>query len=80
MAFPDGCGPADLESPAFLDTAGCLVFHSGTGRGETHLATAMGVRAVSMDRPVRFHSTARLVMQLERASAEGKLDGARLLF
>ncbi len=25
---------------------------------------------------MRFHSTARLVMQLERASAEGKLDGA----
>ena len=76
VAFPDGYGPADLESLAFLDTAEGFVFHGRTGRGKTHLATAMGVRAVSMGRPVRFHSTARLVMQLERARADGKLDGA----
>ena len=76
VAFPDGYGPADLESLSFLDTAEGFVFHGRTGRGKTHLATAMGVRAVSMGRPVRFHSTARLVMQLERARADGKLDGA----
>ena len=76
MAFPDGYGPADLESLSFLDTPEGFVFHGRTGRGKTHLATAMGVRAVSMGRPVRFHSTARLVMQLERARADGKLDGA----
>lgn len=60
VAFPDGYGPADLESLSFLDTAEGFVFHGRTGRGKTHLATAMGVRAVSMGRPVRFHSTARL--------------------
>ena len=65
VAFPDGHGPADLESLSFLDTAEGFVFHGRTGRGKTHLATA-----------VRFHSTARLVMQLERARADGKLDGA----
>ena len=73
VAFPDGYGPADLESLSFLDTAEGFVFHGRTGRGKTHLATAMGVRAVSMGRPVRFHSTARLVT---RARADGKLDGA----
>ena len=62
VAFPDGYGPADLESLSFLDTAEGFVFHGRTGRGKTHLATAMGVRAVSMGRPVRFHSTARLGM------------------
>ena len=56
--------------------AGFACSLAGPGRGKTHLATAMGVRAVSMGRPVRFHSTARLVMQLERARADGKLDGA----
>ena len=76
VAFPDGHGPADLGLLAFLDAAEGFVFHGRTGRGKTHLATAMGVRAVSMGRPVRFHSTARLVMQLERARADGKLDGA----
>ena len=48
VAFPDGYGPADLESLSFLDTAEGFVFHGRTGRGKTHLATAMGVRAVSM--------------------------------
>lgn len=75
-AFPGGHGPADLESPPFLGTAEGFVFHGRTGRGKTHLATAMGVRAVSMGRPVRLHSTARLVTRLERARADGKLDGA----
>lgn len=59
VAFPDGHGPADLESPPFLGTAEGFVFHGRTGRGKTHLATAMGVRAVSTGRPVRLHSTAR---------------------
>lgn len=76
VAFPDGYGPADVESLAFLDAAEGFVFHGRTGRGKTHLATAIGAKAVSLGRPVRFHSTARLVMQLERASSEGKLDRA----
>lgn len=76
VVFPDGYGPADLESLAFLDAAEGFVFHGRTGRGKTHLATAMGTRAVSLGRPVRFHSTARLVMRLERAQREGKLDAA----
>ena len=33
VAFPDGHGPADLESPPFLDAAGGFVFHGRTGRG-----------------------------------------------
>lgn len=76
VAFPDGYGPADLESLSFLDTAEGFVSRGGTGRGKTHLATTMGVRAVSMGRPVRSHSTARPATRLERARADGKLDGA----
>lgn len=76
VAFPDGYGPADIESLAFLDAAEGFVFHGRTGRGKTHLATAIGVKAVSLGRPVRFHTTAGLVMQLERASSEGRLDRA----
>ncbi len=44
--------------------------------GKTHLATAIGVKAVSEGRSVRFHSTADLVMRLERAQGEGSLDRA----
>lgn len=76
VVFPDGYGPRELESLSFLDSAEGFVLHGRTGRGKTHLATAMGVRAVAQGRPVRFHSTARLVMQLERAQAEGRLDRA----
>lgn len=76
VAFPDGYGPAELESLSFLDSAEGFVFHGRTGRGKTHLATAMGVKAISRGRSVRFHSTARLAVQLERAQAEGKLERA----
>lgn len=60
VVFPDGYGPADLGGrSAFLDTAEGFVFHGRTGRGKTHLATAMGVRAVSMGRPVRSSTRRR---------------------
>lgn len=76
MSFPEGYGPEDLKSLRFLDSAEGFVFYGKTGRGKTHLATAIGVKAVSGGRSVRFHSTADLVMRLERAQGEGSLDRA----
>ena len=76
VVFPDGYGPRDLESLGFLDSAEGFVFHGRTGRGKTHLATAIGVKAVSQGRPVRYHEVAHLVMQLERAQANGGLEAA----
>jgi len=49
----------------------------GTGTGKTHLATALGVKAITeSNKRVRFYSTIDLVTQLEReknAGYQGKL-------
>ena len=38
-----------------------LVFYGKTGRGKTHLATALGMLAIEQGRSVRFRQTAELV-------------------
>jgi DNA replication protein DnaC len=57
----------------FTDSATNVVFIGGTGTGKTHLATALGVKAVTQHgRRVRFFSTVELVNTLELEKAAGK--------
>ena len=45
----------------------------GTGTGKTHLATALGIKAITeSNKRVRFYSTLDLVTQLEREKNVGK--------
>lgn len=74
VGFPDGWGREEMCSLAFADRAEDLVFFGKTGRGKTHVATALGMRAVSEGRPVRFYQTAQLVLSLGRAKRDGTLD------
>ena len=74
VAFPEGYGPEDLMSPAFVDAAQDFVFHGQTGRGKTHLAIAVGNACVQAGRTVRFFSTAQLVLMLTRAGREHSLE------
>ena len=74
VAFPEGYGPGDLMSLAFVDSAQDFVFHGQTGRGKTHLAIAVGNACVRAGRTVRFFSTAQLVLMLTRASREHALE------
>lgn len=74
VAFPDGWGRDEMLSLAFVRDAEDLVFYGQTGRGKTHMATALGIAATSAGRPVRFWQTAQLVPQLGRAKREGTLD------
>ena len=74
MSFPDGWGRDDMLSLGFVGKAEDLVFYGKTGRGKTHMATAVGVAAVSAGYPVRFFQTAQLVLQLGKAKREGTLD------
>ena len=67
VAFPDGYGPADLESLSFLDTAEGFVFHGRTGRGKTHGA-------------LRDAANADLVILDEFGYVPIDVAGARLLF
>ena len=50
------------------------MFYGKTGRGKTHLATALGMSAVDWDMSVRFLPTAELVLQLGRAKHDGTLE------
>lgn len=74
VAFPDGWGRDEMLSLAFVRDAEDLVFYGQTGRGKTHMATALGIAATSAVYPVRFWQTAQLVLQLGKAKREGTLD------
>jgi DNA replication protein DnaC len=62
-----------LASAAFTNDAHNLVFVGGPGTGKTHLATAVGVSAITRHgKRVRFYSTVDLVNALEQEKAQGK--------
>ena len=74
VRLPDGYIRDQLTSLEFLDHAQDLVFYGRTGRGKTHLAIALGVKAIGQGRAVRFCQTAELVLQLGKAKRAGSLD------
>jgi DNA replication protein DnaC len=62
-----------LHRGDFMDHRQNLVFVGGPGTGKTHLATAIGVQAITHGRRrVRFFSTIELVNALELEKAAGK--------
>lgn len=62
-----------FASLAFADKAENIVLIGGTGTGKTHLATALGVQAISTHgKRVRFYSTVELANLLEQEKAAGK--------
>ena len=74
VRFPEGWGREEMLSLAFVGAAEDLVLYGPTGRGKTHMATAMGVEATRRGMAVRFYQTASLVLQLGKAKREGALD------
>ena len=62
-----------LAATGFTDDAHNVVLVGGPGTGKTHLATAIGVSAVTRhSKRVRFYSTVDLVNALEQEKAQGK--------
>ena len=62
-----------LAAGDFADAAANVVFIGGTGTGKTHLATALGVKAITQQgKRVRFFSTVELTNSLELEKAAGK--------
>ncbi len=74
VVFPDGWDKDEMLSLEFIDRAEDLVFFGKTGRGKTHMATALGIAAVGKNKPVRFYQTAQLVLQLGKAKRDGTLE------
>ena len=74
VKLPDGYARDELLSLDFVGRAQDLVFYGKTGRGKTHLATALGMSAIDRGMNVRFLPTAELVLQLGRAKREGPLE------
>ena len=74
VRLPDGYTKEQLTGLDFAAKAQDLVFYGKTGRGKTHLATALGVLAIEQGRSVRFRQTAELVLQLGKAKRDGALD------
>jgi DNA replication protein DnaC len=62
-----------LATTAFTNEAHNVVLVGGPGTGKTHLATAIGVSAITRHgKRVRFYSTFDLVNALEQEKAQGK--------
>ncbi|KFJ04000.1 MULTISPECIES: IS21-like element helper ATPase IstB [Bifidobacterium] len=74
VKLPDGYSRNQLTGLDFVGKAQDLVFYGKTGRGKSHLATALGIIAISQGMNVRFHQTAELVLQLGKAKRDGALD------
>ncbi len=74
VRLPDGYALDGLLDLDFVPRAQDLVFYGKTGRGKTHLAIGLGMRAVERGLNVRFHQTAELVLQLGKAKRDGNLD------
>ena len=52
VRFPEGWGRDEMLSLDFVGRAEDLVFHGPTGRGKTHMATALGIEATRRGIPV----------------------------
>lgn len=74
VSFPEGWGRDEMCGLSFVDEAEDLVFFGKTGRGKSHVATALGMAAVAAGMPVRFYQTAQLVLALGKAKRDGTLD------
>jgi DNA replication protein DnaC len=59
--------------PDFVSEGRSLILHGKTGRGKTHLAVAIGYRAIQNGFEALFTTAAELIEDLSNASQKGKL-------
>lgn len=64
----------ELAGLAFVERRENVIFLGPSGTGKSHLATALGIRATEKGYKVRFLTAADLMLQLEKARREVRLD------
>jgi DNA replication protein DnaC len=64
----------DIETCEFIKRGENLVLLGPVGTGKTHLATAIGHTACTLDIPTRYHTTSDLVLRLTEAQRTNTLD------
>lgn len=74
IQYQDGFDKEQLLALEFIDRAENLVLYGPSGRGKTHLATALGIAACNAGMSVRFFTAADLVYALSRAHKDGALE------
>lgn len=74
VRFPEGWGREEMPSLDFVGRTEDLVFHDPTGRGKSHIATALGIEETRRGIPARSYQTASLVLQLGKAKRDGAPD------
>ena len=62
--------------PELVSEGRSLILHGKTGRGKTHLAVAIGYRAIQNDFETLFTTAAELIEDLSNASKKGRLQEA----
>ncbi len=67
-------------SADFVAEGRSLIFLGETGRGKTHLAVAIGYRAIQLGFETRFTTAAHLIEDLSNASRQGRLHDALLRY
>jgi DNA replication protein DnaC len=64
----------ELSGLSFVERRENVILLGPSGVGKTHLAIALGTRATERGYKVRFITAADLVLQLEKARAEGRYE------
>ncbi len=65
IRFPDNLKLQELEELSFLKRKENLIFYGSVGTGKTHLAVALGVKAINQGEKVVFYRVHDLINQLE---------------
>lgn len=74
LQYQNGYNTEELCSLDFIECAENLVLFGPSGRGKTHLATALGIAACNAGHCVRFFTASDLVYALSKAHSDESIE------